>query len=170
MCVNIGRRKSILFFLFYINKVWWQLPLFLFILSFTVTYIHNYIRTIHSSISIRRGLSPFPHCTCAQWGKTSLGCRAEIWTRACRTAGQHATNWAMLQPTLLRWFEILPEFSRDILHVHEKSKMRTQGRIEPAIFGTTWCQLSSEPLLHCILKEKITILYFESISCFLRKG
>jgi hypothetical protein len=33
------------------------LPLFLFILSFTVTYIHNYIRTIHSSISIHRGLS-----------------------------------------------------------------------------------------------------------------
>jgi hypothetical protein len=26
---------------------------------FTITYIHNYISTIHSSISSRRGLSPF---------------------------------------------------------------------------------------------------------------
>jgi hypothetical protein len=32
----------------------------LFIYLFlTITYIHNYIRTIHSSISIRRGLFPF---------------------------------------------------------------------------------------------------------------
>ncbi len=51
-----------------------------------------------------------------------------------------------------------------------KSNVRTQGRIEPAIFGSTRCRLSSKPLLHCILNEKITILYFESISYFLRKG
>jgi hypothetical protein len=31
--------------------------LFIFFLSFTVTYIHNYIPTLHSSISICRGLS-----------------------------------------------------------------------------------------------------------------
>ncbi len=31
----------------------------LFIFSFTVTYIHNYIRTIHSFVSIHRGLSPY---------------------------------------------------------------------------------------------------------------
>jgi hypothetical protein len=41
-------------------KVSWQLPLFLFILSFTVTYIHNYIRTINTLIHLHhRGLSPF---------------------------------------------------------------------------------------------------------------
>jgi hypothetical protein len=53
-------------------KVWWQLPLFLLILSFTVTYIHNYICTIHSSISIHRGLPPFSSLL-SLGGKTSLG-------------------------------------------------------------------------------------------------
>jgi hypothetical protein len=54
-------------------KVWWQLPVFIFILSFTVTYIHNYIRTIHSSISIRRGLSPFFVIAFAQREKPPWG-------------------------------------------------------------------------------------------------
>ncbi len=53
---------------------------------------HSYNDTIHSSISIRRGLSPFPHCTCAQWGKTSLWCRAENRTWACLPASRRATN------------------------------------------------------------------------------
>ncbi len=77
-------------------KVWWRLPHFLFIFVFFYTCIPNHIHTItiHSSISIRRGLSPFPHCTCAQWGKTSLWCRAENRTRACLPASRRATNWA----------------------------------------------------------------------------
>ncbi len=36
----------------FILKVWWQLPLFLFILSFTVTYIHNNIRKIGTLIHL----------------------------------------------------------------------------------------------------------------------
>jgi hypothetical protein len=35
-------------------------------------------------------------------GKTSLGCQAEIRTRACITAGQRTANWATLHPTELR--------------------------------------------------------------------
>ncbi len=56
---------------------------------------HNNIRTIHS---IHRGFC-FLHCFRSA-GTTSLGCRAGIWTRACRIAGQRATNWAMLHPKL----------------------------------------------------------------------
>ncbi len=36
--------------------------LFLFILPASVSYIYNHIHTVHSSISIRRSLSPFLHC------------------------------------------------------------------------------------------------------------
>jgi hypothetical protein len=53
-------------------KVWWRLPHF-FIYFCLFQYMHSesysYNDTIQSPISIRRGLSPFPHCTCAQWGK-----------------------------------------------------------------------------------------------------
>ena len=55
---------------------------------------HSSNDTIQSYTSFRRGLSPFPHCTCAQWGKTSLWCRAENRTRACLPASRRATNWA----------------------------------------------------------------------------
>ncbi len=77
-------------------KVWWQLPLFLFILS--LSYIHNHIHTVHSFISIRRGLSPFLHCLFYSEVKKSLGCPDVMWTRACHTAGQCTTNWATLHP------------------------------------------------------------------------
>ncbi len=50
-------------------KVWWRLPLFLFILSFS--YIHNHIHTVHSFISICRGSFPFLHCLLAQREKPS---------------------------------------------------------------------------------------------------
>ncbi len=85
--------------------VWWQLPLFLFILSFS--YIHNHIHTVHSFSSIRRGLSPFLHCLFRSEGKTSLGCRAGIWTRACHTAGQRTTSWATLHPCCFLRYRIL---------------------------------------------------------------
>ncbi len=39
--------------------------------------------------------------------KKSLVCRAGVWTRTCRPAGQHATNWAMLHPSLLRNFPVI---------------------------------------------------------------
>ena len=62
-----------------------------------MTYIHSFshIHTIHLSIAIRWGLSPFPHRLSAQWENTSLWCRAEIRTRACLTASRRSTNWAM---------------------------------------------------------------------------
>ncbi len=63
------------------------------------SYIHNHIHTVHSFISIRRGLSPFSSLLLRSERKTSLGCRAGIWTRACRTAGQRIIDWATLHPT-----------------------------------------------------------------------
>ncbi len=41
--------------------------------------------------------SPFLHCLVRSEGKTSLGCRAGIWTRACHTAGQRTTNCEIYQ-------------------------------------------------------------------------
>ncbi len=92
--IHFSKSKNL--FLANILKVWWQLPLFLFILSFS--YIHNHIHTVYSFIYIRRGLSPFLHCLFRSEGNTSLRCRAGIWTRACHTAGQRTTNWATLHP------------------------------------------------------------------------
>ncbi len=42
-------------------KVWWQLPLFLFILSFS--HIHNHIHTVHSFIHLHSPLSPLLVCS-----------------------------------------------------------------------------------------------------------
>jgi hypothetical protein len=50
------------------------MPLFLFI--FHILYnIHpfNHIHTIHFSVTIRRGLSPFPHRLYAQWERPPCG-------------------------------------------------------------------------------------------------
>ncbi len=68
----------------------------LFFIFFSLTYIHsfNHSHSIHLSFAIRWGLSPFPHRLYAQWGNTSLWCRAENRTRACLTASRRATNWA----------------------------------------------------------------------------
>jgi hypothetical protein len=77
-------------------KVWWQDATLFVYFSYFITYIHlfNHIHSIHLSFAIRWGLSPFPHCLYAQWGNTSLWCRAENRTRACLTASRRATNWA----------------------------------------------------------------------------
>ncbi len=69
--------------------MWWLLHSFLFILSYSVSYIYNHIHTVYSSISIRRGLSPFLHCLLLRW-KNLLGCRAEIRTQSCPTATKRA--------------------------------------------------------------------------------
>ncbi len=55
------------------------LPPFLFILSFSVSCIYSHLHTVHLSISIRRGLSPFFHCLLLR-GKN------------LHTAGQRTTN------------------------------------------------------------------------------
>ncbi len=60
-------------------KVWWQLPLFLFILSFS--YIHNHIYTVHLAISILRGLSPFSSLLVSLRGKNLPGVTSRVWTR-----------------------------------------------------------------------------------------
>jgi hypothetical protein len=82
------------------NNIFFQwfgdfLPHFFFISSFSVSYIYNHIHTVYLSISIRRGLCLFQYFFIACYyseGKTSMGCRAEIWT----LAGQRTTNWATL--------------------------------------------------------------------------
>ncbi len=45
------------------------MPLFLFILFYCMIFIHsfNHIHTVHLSVAIRRGLSPYLHRWSAQW-------------------------------------------------------------------------------------------------------
>jgi hypothetical protein len=76
-------------------KVWWHDDtLFVYFLYFMI-YIHsfNHIHTIHLSVAIRRGISPYLHRWLAQW-ETSLWCRAEDRTRACLTASRCSANLA----------------------------------------------------------------------------
>jgi hypothetical protein len=56
------------------------MPLFLFIFHiFFITYIHSFhIHTIHLSIAIRWGLSPYPHCLKAQWEDPPYGAEPRI--------------------------------------------------------------------------------------------
>jgi hypothetical protein len=58
------------------------MPLFLFVFHIFITYIHSfnysYIHTIHLSIAIRQGLSPFPHRLYAQWERPPCGAEPRI--------------------------------------------------------------------------------------------
>jgi hypothetical protein len=53
-----------------VNMFGGMMPLFLFIFHIFITYIHSYnhIHTIHLSVAIRWGPSPFLHRLFAQWG------------------------------------------------------------------------------------------------------
>ncbi len=55
---------------------------------------------MHSSVVIRRGFSPSRHrwSALSSWGKTSLGCRAKNWTRACLTSSRRSTNLSTPHP------------------------------------------------------------------------
>jgi hypothetical protein len=75
------------------NSIWWPS---LFCLLQSHTFIITLVQYTHPS-PFAEASHRFLHCFRSA-GKTSLGCRAGIWTRACRTAGQRATNWAMLHP------------------------------------------------------------------------
>jgi hypothetical protein len=59
--------KSILFFLFF--KVWWHDANFFVYFLYFKLHIHllNHIHTIHFSVAIRQGLSPYLHRWSAQW-------------------------------------------------------------------------------------------------------
>ncbi len=98
--------------------------------------MHNHIHTVHSFISICRGLSLL-HCLLRSERKTFLGCRAGISTRAWHTAGQRTTNWATLHPAELRctllsraapyWAMLHPNEPRSTLLIHSApcwSKLR----------------------------------------------
>jgi hypothetical protein len=62
--------------------VWWQdATLFVYFIFYNIgTYIHsfNHIHTLHLSVMIRRGLSPFPHCMEAQLEKPPCGAEPRI--------------------------------------------------------------------------------------------
>jgi hypothetical protein len=53
-----------------------MMPLFLFIFHIFITYIHTI--TIHLSVAIRRGLSPFLHRFYAQWETPPCGAEPRI--------------------------------------------------------------------------------------------
>ncbi len=127
-----------------VSKVWWQLSLFLFICS--VSYIHNHIHTVHSFIHLHspRPLS-FVAIACCWERKTSLGCRAGIWIRACYTKSiqqasalpteprctllsQAAPFWAMLHSD---WATLHPIEPRYTLLSHAAPYWATQHSAEP---------------------------------------
>jgi hypothetical protein len=61
----------------FFSKGWWQDATLFVYFSYFLTFIYsfNHIQTVHLSIAIRRGLSPFLHCLSAQW--ETLHCGAE---------------------------------------------------------------------------------------------
>ncbi len=66
-----------------------------------LTIIHTVQSYIHSSFTIRRGLSScILIASSLSKRRTSIGCRAENWTRACLTASRRTTNWATPNPQL----------------------------------------------------------------------
>jgi hypothetical protein len=68
---------------------------------FNNTHIIMYTITInvqYACYSTGLKIKYYYYCLFRSEGKTSLGCRAGIWTRACHKAGQRTTNWAMLHP------------------------------------------------------------------------
>jgi hypothetical protein len=73
-------------------KVWWPYAtLFEFIYLYTIhTFIHHSYVNIHTSTFAEALLHNFT--AVGSVGGTSLGCRAEIRTRACLTASQRATS------------------------------------------------------------------------------
>ncbi len=70
------------------------MPLFLCIFIILLQYIHSYN---HLLITFAEALLHI-FIAAGSVGGTSLGCRAEIRTRACLTASQRTTNWAALHP------------------------------------------------------------------------
>jgi hypothetical protein len=77
--------------------------LFLYIFIFLLQYIDSYN---HSLITVAEALLHV-FIAAGSVGGTSLGCRAEIRTRACLTASQRTTNWAALHPEIKCWTNIL---------------------------------------------------------------
>jgi hypothetical protein len=55
------------------------MPLFLFIFHILYNiYSFNHIHTIHLSVTVHQGLSPFPHRLSAQWEKPPCGAEPRI--------------------------------------------------------------------------------------------
>ncbi len=79
------------------------LMIYLFCLLLSHTFLIAFVQYTHPSPFTDASLR-FLHCFRSA-GKASLGCRAGIWTRASRTAGQRATNRAMLHPN---WAKLHP--------------------------------------------------------------
>jgi hypothetical protein len=73
-------------------KVWWPYATLFVYFIFLLQYIHSYN---HSLITFVEALLHV-FIAAGSVGGTSLGCRAEIRTRACLTASQRTTNWAAL--------------------------------------------------------------------------
>ncbi len=73
------------------------MPLFLKFIIFLNIHSYNTI-TLRSSFTIRRGPSSWILIASSLSKGASMGCRAEIRTRACLTASRRTTNWAAPHP------------------------------------------------------------------------
>ncbi len=83
-------------------KVWWHDATLFVYFSYFIAYIHSFdhIHTIHLSVTICRGLSPFPHRFVSSVGRPSLWCRewnsGLPYSKPTRYQLSHAapSNWA----------------------------------------------------------------------------
>ena len=79
------------------------------------------------------------YCLFRSEGKTSLGCRAGIRTRAWHKAGQRTTNWAMLHPI---WAMLHPIEPRCTLYVslwrHTEFRIWKKSRNSVKFRGISW--------------------------------
>ncbi len=136
------------------SKVWWLLPLFLFVLSFSVSYIllsHSYSTFIH--LHSPRPLSIFSLLA----AKPPLGCRSEIRTRAFHTAGQRTEPyWATLQPTELRC--ILLSFASPYWATLHPTELRFSLLSYVAPY---WAAVHPSEL-HCTLLRVCYFCYFQN--------
>ncbi len=147
-------------------KVWWRLPHFLFLLSFSIyAFLITFIQWYNTyTISSRRGLSPFPHCTCAQWPAvqqasalptelrcTQLSCAAPTELRCTHWAALHplscaAPDWAALHPLSCaapNWAALHPNWAA--LHIFCRVPYLCKFPLFYRLGRSIWCSLSLSP-------------------------
>ncbi len=84
---------NINFFFFFFFKVWWHAATLL------IYFFHYWAVIQYLYILLVEHHSCYPHCIRSVEGLLQ-GCRAEIRTRACRTASRCATIWILINGTI----------------------------------------------------------------------